>query len=131
LGIGDRVHFTGRRDDIPNLMAGMDAVVSASVGFESLPTVLIEACALGVPVLGTDVGGAREIIRHGETGLLAPPAAPVVLARHLALLLSGAGRSLAERARVEARTRFSPARFGADLDDCYQAIAGRGAERRP
>ena len=131
LSIGDRVHFTGRRDDVAELMAGMDAVVSASVGSESLPTVLIEACALGVPVLGTDVGGAREIIRHGETGLLAPPGSPDALARHLALLLSGAGRSLADHARAEARTRFSPARFSAALDDCYRAIAGRGAERRP
>jgi glycosyltransferase involved in cell wall biosynthesis len=130
LGLGDRVHFVGPRDDIPELMAGMDAVVSASVRSESLPTVLIEACALGVPVLGTDVGGAREIIRHGETGFLAPPGEPEALASNLALLLSGAGRSLADRARAEARTRFAPARFAADLDEGYREMAERRAGGR-
>lgn len=131
LGIGDRVHFTGRRDDIPEQMARMDVVVSSSICSESLPTVLIEACALGVPVLGTDVGGAREIIRHGETGLLAPPHAPYALATHLDVLLSAAGRRMAERARLDAHKRFSPARFAAELDECYQQMAWRRGERRP
>jgi glycosyltransferase involved in cell wall biosynthesis len=130
LGLADRVRFAGPRYDIPELMAGMDAVVSASVRSESLPTVLIEACALGVPVLATDVGGVREIIRHGETGLLAPPGAPDALASNLALLLAGAGRPLADRARAEARTRFAPARFAADLDEGYREMAERQGGRR-
>jgi glycosyltransferase involved in cell wall biosynthesis len=131
LGMADRVHFTGRRDDIPDLMAAMDAVVSPSVGFESLPTVLIEACALGVPVLGTDVGGVREIIRHGETGLLAPPRTPGALAHHLALLLSGAGRPMADRAQTETRRRFSPARFAADIHESYCELAWPSGRSRP
>jgi glycosyltransferase involved in cell wall biosynthesis len=131
LGIGARVHFTGRREDIPKLMSVMDAVVSASVCSESLPTALIEACALGVPVLGTDVGGTREIIRHGDTGLLAPAGAPAALASHLAVLLSPAGQSLAQRAREDAAMRFSPGRFAADIDACYREIARRHEERPP
>lgn len=130
LGIRERVHFIGRREDIPDLMAGMDAVVSASVSSESLPTVLLEASALGVPVLGTDVGGASEIIRHGETGLLAPPGAPEALAANLALLLSPAGRVMAERARENAARKFSADRFAADIGDVYQELARRDAEPR-
>jgi glycosyltransferase involved in cell wall biosynthesis len=131
LGLAERVHFTGRRHDVPELMARMDVVVSASVCSESLPTVLIEAAALGVPVVGTDVGGAREIIRHGETGLITHPGAPAELARNLEIVLSGRGRSMAEHARIEALRRFSPARFAADLDDCYRELTWPRGERQP
>jgi glycosyltransferase involved in cell wall biosynthesis len=131
VGIGDRVHFTGPRDDIPELMAAMDAVVSASIASESLPTVLLEACAMGVPALATNVGGASEIIRHGETGLLAPPGAPTALAANLTMLLSPAGRTMAQRARRDAERRFSTERFAAEISECYRQLAERAAESRP
>lgn len=131
VGMGDRVHFTGAREDIPELMAAMDAVVSASVASESLPTVLLEACAMGVPVLGTNVGGASEIIRHGETGLLAPPRAPAALAANLAMLLSPAGRAMAQRARQDAAKRFSADRFADEISECYRQLAERVAEPTP
>jgi glycosyltransferase involved in cell wall biosynthesis len=130
LGVADRVHFTGPRKDVPQLMARMDAVVSASVCSESLPTVLIEACALGRPVIGTRVGGAAEIIRHLGNGVLVSPAAPQELANAIDLVLTPAGAALGRRARADAQSRFSPERFAADLDACYrtvtaQRVAGR------
>lgn len=131
VGMGERVHFTGARDDIPELMSAMDAVVSASVASESLPTVLLEASALGVPVLGTNVGGASEIIRHGETGLLAPPRAPAALAANLAMLLSPAGRTMAQRAGEDAAKRFSVDRFAVDISECYRQLAERLTEPKP
>lgn len=129
LGFGPHVHFTGRRSDVPSLMAGMDAVVSASVAAESLPTVLIEASMLGVPVLGTDVGGTREIICDGETGRLVAPRAPEKLAEGLATLLGPGGKTLARRSRAEAMLRFSGERFGADLAACYAELAHLAQER--
>jgi glycosyltransferase involved in cell wall biosynthesis len=122
LGVADRVHFTGMRKDVPQLMARMDVVISASVCSESLPTVLIEACALGRPVIGTRVGGAEEIIRHLRNGLLVPPAAPRELANAIDLALSPAGAAFGRRARVDALARFSPERFAVDLDGCYRAL---------
>ena len=122
LGVADRVHFTGPRTDIPQLMARMDAVVCASVCSESLPTVLIEACAVGRPVIGTRVGGAAEIIQDLWNGLLVPPCAPPQLANAIDLVLSPAGAALGQRARRDAQQRFSPARFAADVEACYRAV---------
>jgi glycosyltransferase involved in cell wall biosynthesis len=121
VGLAD-VRFTGRRADIPELMTQMDVVVSASVAAESLPTVLLEASALGRPVLATEVGGAREIVRDGETGRVVPPGAPERLARALAEMLDGQGPALGERARVSARLRFSPQGFARAMADAYSEL---------
>ena len=106
-------------------MARMDAVVSASVCSESLPTELIEACAVGRPVIGTRVGAAAEIIRHRANGLLVSPAAPRELAHAIDLVLSPIGAALARRARADAQSRFSPERFATDLDACYRAVTAQ------
>jgi glycosyltransferase involved in cell wall biosynthesis len=116
------IRFTGPRADVPDLMTRMDVVVSASVAAESLPTALLEACALGRPVLATDVGGAREIVRDGETGRVVPPGAPERLAAALAEILGGQGPALGERARVSARLRFSPQGFARALADAYREL---------
>ena len=126
LGIADRVHFTGFRRDVPNLMAAMDCVVLASTGFESLPTVLIEACALGRPVVATDIGGVREIVTDGETGLVVSPNDPVALAVAMRTAASPAGRTLAERARRDAAIRFGPGRFVRDIGSIYTELSGGG-----
>ncbi|MBV9376515.1 MAG: glycosyltransferase [Alphaproteobacteria bacterium] len=127
LGIGERVHFLGHRNDVPELMAAMDAIALASTGFESLPTVLIEACALGRPVVASDVGGVREVITHGKTGLIVPPGDARALALALASILSPAGAQLGLQARADAQRRFTPERFGNELADCYRRLL-RGAK---
>jgi glycosyltransferase involved in cell wall biosynthesis len=131
LGVADRIHFLGRRTDVPQLMSRMDVIVSASVCSESLPTVLLEACAMGRRMVGTDVGGTGEIIRHAQTGLLVPPAAPRALANAIDLALSPAGVVMARRARADARLRFSPQRFAADLEACYRDLMDDGAGYLP
>jgi len=122
LGVADRVHFTGRRTDVPQLMARMDAVVSASVCSESLPTTLIEACAVGRPTIGTDVGGTSEIIHDHENGRLVPPGSPRQLASAIEFVLSPEGAALGRRARADAQRRFSPARFAMALEGCYREL---------
>lgn len=129
LGVADRVRFTGARSDVPQLMARMDAVVSASVCSESLPTVLVEAGALGRPRVGTDVGGTSEIIRNRVNGMLVPPGSPEQLAEAIGFVLSPAGAALGLRGRGDAHQRFSPARFAAALEDCYRELAPRAPER--
>ena len=122
LGLSHRTHFTGLRQDIPQLMAAMDVVVSASLGPESLPTVLIEGGALGRPVVGTSIGGVGEIISEGVTGFLAPSAAPEALAQAIARALSPAGPRVAAEAARQARQRFSPERFRAELLNAYDQV---------
>lgn len=69
LGIAERVHFTGFRDDIPRLMSACDVVCNAS-WWETFGLVLVEAMLSGKPVITSDVSGPREIVIHGETGYL-------------------------------------------------------------
>jgi len=62
----------GERDDVPNLLAAADIVCLTSDA-EAMPMVLLEASSLGRPLVATDVGGNREVVVDGETGLLVPP----------------------------------------------------------
>ncbi len=72
LGIEEHVIFTGYRKDIPDIMASFDVLVSASYA-EPFGRVIIEAMAAGKPVIGTNAGGAPEIIQDGITGIIVPP----------------------------------------------------------
>ncbi len=69
LGLGDRVRFTGFRDDVRPLIAGFDVLVFPSRLPESFGRVLIEAMALEVPVVTSAQGGSTEVVRRGVDGL--------------------------------------------------------------
>ena len=73
LGLQGNVIFTGRRTDIPDILAVSDLFVLPSLG-DALPTVLIEALAAQTPIIATKVGGIPEIIENDVNGMLVPPA---------------------------------------------------------
>jgi glycosyltransferase involved in cell wall biosynthesis len=79
LEIADRVEFLGDRNDIPDLLANAGLYVSASLT-EGISLTLLEALAVGLPVVATDVGGNREIVGDGAFGRLVPPRSPQRLA---------------------------------------------------
>jgi len=66
------VIFTGRREDVPALMAMTNTVTAPTFYREGLPRTLLEAAATGLPLIGTDMPGVREAINHGENGILIP-----------------------------------------------------------
>jgi len=74
LGVSDRVYFAGQRSkrETIGLMAACDFFVLNST-YEGLPHVVLEAMALGLPVVATAVGGIPEVVRDGETGVLVSP----------------------------------------------------------
>jgi L-malate glycosyltransferase len=91
--LAPRVHFLGSRADAAELLGGADVVVLSST-VEGLPGVLLEAAARARAIVATNVGGIREIVDHGSTGLLTPPRDPQALsAAILALLNDDALRS--------------------------------------
>ena len=119
------MHFTGYRRDVAQLMTAMDVVVLSSVAFDALPTVCIEALALGRPLVATRVGGVPEIIRDGETGRIVPPHDPVAMADAVAALLAATDpERMAQAARADIRRRFSPERFGDDLAGALRGVLG-------
>ena len=88
LGIRDRVTFTGWRADAVAVLAEMDIVVHPSLA-EGLPTVVLEAMALGKPVVATRVGELRSnaVVEDGRDGFLVEPGSPRQIADRLACLL--------------------------------------------
>ena len=88
LGIGERVRFPGVVGDMPAALTAMDIAVCASRRGEGLTGSLREALAMGRPVVTTDVAGNRELVRHGETGLVCPGRDPAALAAAILRLLS-------------------------------------------
>ncbi|NLN15971.1 MAG: glycosyltransferase family 4 protein [Firmicutes bacterium] len=108
LGLSSRVIFTGFRADALSLLQAADIFVLPSLS-EGMPLSVLEAMALGKPVIATRVGGIPEVIEHGKTGWLVPPGN----AGALAATLQRAVRSspdyllMARRARGTILRRFS------------------------
>ena len=86
LGLTSRIRFLGRRTDVSRLLAEAQMFVLAS-RFEAFPRSILEAMRAGLPVLASDVGGVRESLRDGETGLLVKPGNVTDLARGLEHLI--------------------------------------------
>jgi glycosyltransferase involved in cell wall biosynthesis len=71
LGIGGRVRFLGARNDVPQLLAKAQAFLLISK-WEGFPRSILEAMRAGLPVIASDVGGVKELVKDGETGFLIP-----------------------------------------------------------
>ncbi|MCM8779669.1 MAG: glycosyltransferase family 4 protein, partial [Candidatus Omnitrophica bacterium] len=71
LELKDKVILAGWRGDIERILSALDIFVLTSL-WEGLPVSVLEAIASGCPVVATDTGGIREVIKEGETGYLAP-----------------------------------------------------------
>lgn len=82
-----RIEWLGPVADIGEVWARAHIGALASHGGEGLPKTLLEAAACGRPIVATDISGSREVVRHGETGLLVPPRRPDALADALARLI--------------------------------------------
>lgn len=111
LGLEERVIRAGFQKNVPHWMQAMDVVVHASDN-EPFGIVIIEAMALGKPVVAGDQGGPREIITEGTDGLLAPYGNADVLAGQILRFLNDPAlrRSAGEAARKRAQD-FAPRRY--------------------
>lgn len=126
LGVAERVRFLGHRDDVPELLAACDVFVLPS-RYEGLPLSVLEAMAAARPVVATAIEGTDEIVLHGETGLLVPPAAPSALAQGIRAVL--ADRALAARMGQAGRARvcreFSMNRMIDEVTGVYDELLER------
>jgi glycosyltransferase involved in cell wall biosynthesis len=103
----DGVELLGSRGDVPDLIAACDAVALLSEA-EALPMSLLEAMALARPVVTSDVGGAREAVADGETGIVVAPGDTAAAASALAALAADPdrARAMGERGRARQHERF-------------------------
>ena len=125
LGIAERVLFAGARDDVAGLLRGFDvfALPSRTGG---LSIALLEACAAGVAVVASAVGGNPEIVRDGVTGRLFPDDDGEALRSVLLALLADAGerRRLGAAARDWVATHASVEAMAQRYDDVYRDARG-------
>lgn len=127
-GILRQISFLGARKDIPDLLGASDIAVLASHE-EGFSNAILEKMATGLPVIATDVGGNREAVVHGETGLIVPARDPACLAQAIAQLAGDAAlraaMGVAARSRVEAH--FSLERCVDAYDRLYRTLLGGGS----
>lgn len=115
----DVVHVLGERRDVPDLVAAADLVCLTST-FEGLPITVLEAMALGRPVLATRVGGLADAVEDGRTGRLVPPGDVEAFAD---ALVSLAGAPEERAAMGEAARRDYEARYTLErMVDAYAAV---------
>jgi glycosyltransferase involved in cell wall biosynthesis len=125
LGLADRVVFTGELANTRPAYAAMDIFVLPSAQPEPFGGVVMEAMSLGLPVIGTNIGGTPDQIAEGETGLLVPPADPEALTTALLRLVENPTLrdSLAQAARPRIQTRFPISETIRHIEESYlQAV---------
>ena len=108
LGVAERLHLLGLRDDVETVFAAGDVFAQPSLS-EGLPLAVLEAMASALPVVASRVGGIPEAVQDGRTGFLTPPADPEALAAALARVLESGerGASLGQAGRERAIAEFS------------------------
>jgi glycosyltransferase involved in cell wall biosynthesis len=118
--------------DPGNWIAAADALVLSSIR-EGTPIAILEAHALGKPVVTTAVGGIPDLVRDGETGLLTRPGDVRALSEAVARLVRDEGlrRRLGERAAAEAPERFGGPRLAADTAALYRRLLAAEPARAP
>ncbi|MBI3825272.1 MAG: glycosyltransferase [Candidatus Rokubacteria bacterium] len=129
-GLGERVRFLGWRRDLDRIYADLDVVALMSAN-EGSPVSLIEAMAAARAVVATRVGGVPDLVEDGMTGLLVPPANPVIAADAIVALLAEPERRAAMGAagRKRASPAFSVERLVSDVDRLYTELVAAAAPR--
>ena len=115
------IRFLGHREDVYDLINIMDIVVMPSA-HEGLPTVLLEALAMGKPVVATRVGGIGEVVKQDELGILVEPKDPAQLAAACLLLLDRSGDKFGVARRQYIAREFSSGIGGAKVVKLYKEL---------
>lgn len=121
LGVADCVHFLGRREDVPAIVAACDVLLVPSWE-EPLGRTVLEGMAMGRPVVATSKGGPRELVSHGVTGWLAAPRDPERWAETVEAALHGDAPARVGAAAGEAVRAFGLDRHVAGVRAIYDRI---------
>jgi len=127
LGLGSSVAFLGRRDDVQRQLQNMTVGVLCSDS-EGLSNAIMEYMVASLPVVATDVGGNRELVRHGKTGILVPPDNENALASAVMDLLDDPNKcaDLGRAGREFIKSNFSAEKMQKETCSVYEAILEGG-----
>jgi glycosyltransferase involved in cell wall biosynthesis len=126
MGLSEQVLFAGTRKDILEILATLDLFILPSL-WEGFSIALLEAMAMGRPVIATSVGGASEAIRSGHDGLLVPPGeeSSLVTAVREALLDPRRYEEMGRRGKETVGRQFTVAQHLTRLQDLYLEVLAR------
>ncbi len=131
-GLGSHMQLLGFRSDVPELMEAADGFVMSSA-WEGLPMVLLEAGASALPAVVTDVGGSRDAVLDGVSGLIVPSHEPAALATAMLRLMGyrvAERRAMGDAAREHVLATFAMDAIADRWDQTYRSLLSRrGIER--
>ena len=128
MGLSEQVLFVGTRKDIPVILAALDLFILPSL-WEGFSLAILEALAMGTPVIATAVGGASEVICSGHDGLLIPPGeeSSLVAAVREAILDPRKYREMGRKGKETVGRQFTVAQHLTRLQDLYlEVLAQKG-----
>jgi len=130
MSLNGRARFLGHRDDVPEVLAAADLFVFPSL-YEGLGGALIEAMALGLPIVASDLPAIREVVEDGRNAVLVPPGSPAALSAAVADLAEDRDRCrrMGERGREIFLERFTLERSASRMVELFERVASEG--RRP
>ncbi|MBM0225698.1 glycosyltransferase [Micromonospora sp. ATA51] len=126
--LGSNVTFVGHVDNVGDLLNSHDVLVSCSLGSESFGQVVAQGMSAGLVVIATDMGGPKEIIDSGSTGILVPPGEPAALSRVIESMLLNPSLALKiGNAAIPAGQRYADTRMATLLEESIQDITDGGS----
>ena len=131
LELDDNVVWLGLRNNIPELLAAADIGILPSLE-EGMPNAVLEYMAAALPAVATDVGGVREVVEHGVTGVLVPPDDSAVLGRAIADIATDAAQrdAMGTAGRRRAESHFGMERCIEAYDRLFVSILEAGVGRQ-
>jgi glycosyltransferase involved in cell wall biosynthesis len=132
LAVEPACRFVGVREDIADILAAADVVVLPSIS-EGFPFVLLEALAMGCPVVASRVNGVPELIEDHKTGLLVPSRDPQALAKAILEVLGDptAARKMGAEGRAVVRERYTVDQMVANTTAIFDAAMEDAGVRAP
>jgi glycosyltransferase involved in cell wall biosynthesis len=126
IGAETRIKLLGYRDDVPELLAILDIFALSSL-WEGLGRALTEAMSVGIAVAATAVNGIPEIVHHGETGLLSPPAEPQQLAKNILWLLNHPqeAAAISRRGQEQVLPHFGAQQMIDQIEAIYETLLAK------
>jgi glycosyltransferase involved in cell wall biosynthesis len=126
IGIAERTRFLGERADIPDLLDLLDLYVQPSL-YEGMPNAVMEAMAVGKPVIATNVDGVQELVADGETGWLVEAGNSQAVAARILYAMENTDESVCMGAAAARRMHndFSVDRMVTAYDGLYRDLLAR------
>ena len=121
MGMEECVFLMGYRDEIPQILQGLDVFTLPSYANEGVPQALLQALAMSRPVVATEVGGIPEVVTSGVHGILCEPQNPQALATAILQMLENPtrAREMAREGRQRVMKEFSLDQMMERLEEVY------------